>query len=158
MTRAANGSGMVKFEFDDEHVTSAKGKYTQNDEGEDTQDGKSLLSNTTRSIATGTVPDDLQDFIVTYTPDGDMGEGDFEFRLPSGWEYEEVRVSGGEDHDESGNTVTVELFDHFGQWTFPNSNRRDDVEITFVNITVPDTHGEESFVARSKSRAAASNR
>ena len=137
VTRAADGSGMVTFMYDDQDVTSVKGKQA---------DGKTaLVSNTTKSIASGLTKDDLQDLIVTYKPDGDMGAGEFEFRLPSDWAAEEVRVVGGDSSEVSGNTVTVDFFDYFGE------GAGEDVEITFVDITVPKEHGVVTFVAKSKS-------
>jgi len=137
VTRAADGSGMVTFMYDDQDVTSVKGKQA---------DGTTaLVSNTTMSIPSGLTKDDLRDLIVTYKPDGDMGEGEFEFRLPSDWKAEEVRVVGGDSSEVSGNTVTVDFFDYFGEGS------GEDVEITFVDITVPKEHGVVTFVAKSKS-------
>lgn len=134
VTRAADGSGMITFTY-----TSSSGDVDV------TADGTALVSNTIMSIPAGLTKADLMDLIVTYKPDGDMGAGELEFRLPSGWAAEEVRVNGDDSSAVSGNTVTVDFFDYFGE----GSN--EDVEITFVDITVPKEHGVVNFVAKSKS-------
>ena len=132
---AADGSGTVKFEYESD-VTSMSGKDS---------DGDPLVSNTSMSIPAGLTKDDLRELVVTYTPAGDMGAGggEFEFRLPSDWKAEDVRVSQGT-KEVSGNTVTVDFDPHFGE------AEGDMVEITFADITVPNNHGEVGFTAKSK--------
>ena len=98
MKHAADGSGMVTFEFDGDPIPAlaADGKH-----------------NTDASIPAGIVKDDALDLTVTYQPDGDMGEGEFEIRLPSGWDAEDVQGAGVE---RSGRTVTVSFpHDRFGE-------------------------------------------
>ena len=135
VTHAADGSGMVTFTYEGENVTSMKGK--------DHTGKVALVSNTTMSVPAGLDKGDLRELVVTYAPAGDMGAGEFEFRLPSDWKAEAVRVSGGKE-DVSGNTVTVDLPAHFGE------SSGDMVEITFADITVPQAHGEVGFTAKSK--------
>ena len=133
---AADGSGKVTFMYEGNNVTSMNGK--------DSADPPvALVSNTNVSIPAGLIKGDLSELVVTYTPDGDMGAGEFELRLPSDWEAEDVRVSGGV-AERSGNTVTVDLDAHFGE--APG----EELEITLIDITVPNDHGEVGFTARSK--------
>ena len=47
------------------------------------------------SIPAGLTKDDVRSLIIRYTPEGDMGEGEFEVRLPSGWKAEDILTSGG---------------------------------------------------------------
>ena len=132
---AADGSGVVTFMYENNNVTSMNGK--------DSADPPvALVSNTNVSIPAGLIKGDLSELVVTYTPDGDMGAGEFELRLPSDWEAEDVRVSGGV-AERSGNTVTVDLDAHFGE-------APGELEITLIDITVPNDHGEVGFTARSK--------
>ena len=133
---AADGSGTVTFMYEAENVTSMSGKGHA---------GVALVSNTNVSIPAGIDADDLRELVVTYTPAGDMGAGggEFEFRLPSDWKAEDVRVSGGT-KEVSGNTVTIDFDAHFGE--APG----DLVDITFADITVPTNHGEVGFTAKSK--------
>ena len=120
---------MVMFEFDGDPVPAL------------TADGK---RHTDASIPAGIVKDDALDLTVTYTPDGDMGEGEFEIRLPSGWDAEDVQ---GEGVERSGKIVTVSFpHDRFGE----GSN--DSLEITLIDITVPNTHGNHGFLAKSKNK------
>ena len=79
VTRAASGSGMVTFEFDDKTVVAS---------------GATTKSNTGVSIPAGAVKDDLLEVTLAYTPEGEMGTGAFETRLPAGWDAVEVVVSG----------------------------------------------------------------
>ena len=124
---AADGSGMVTFEFDGDTIPAlaADSKH-----------------NTAASIPAGIVKDDALDLTVTYQPDGDMGEGEFEIRLPSGWDAEDVQGAGVE---RSGRTVTVSFpHDRFGE------GDDDPLEITLIDITVPNTHGNHGFLSKSK--------
>ena len=130
---AADGSGKVTFMYEGNPVTSMAGKDSA---------GVALVSNTNVSIPAGLIKGDLSELVVTYTPDGDMGAGEFELRLPSDWEAEDVRVSGGA-AERSGNTVTVDLDTHFGE-------APGELEITLIDITVPNDHGEVGFTAKSK--------
>ena len=72
-----------------------------------------------------------------------MGDGEFEFRLPSGWDAEELLVDRGDSFNRSGNTVTVDLGDNFGA-------DKESVMLAFSRITVPNNHGEVGFTAKSK--------
>ena len=69
---AADGSGKVAFEFDNFPVVTLGDKN----------------HNAADSIPAGITKDDVRDLIISYTPDGDMGDGEFEIRLPSGWDAE----------------------------------------------------------------------
>ena len=152
---AADGSGTVSFMYEGSNVTSMGGNIFIDDDGnnvtgmnvESSEDNPimelPLVSNTNVSIPAGVAKGDLRELIVTYTPDGDMGAGEFEFRLPSDWKADDVRVSGGEKGG-SGNTVTVDFDVHFGEAD------GDMVEITFADITVPKDYGEIGFTAKSK--------
>ena len=133
---AADGSGMVTFMYEGSDVTSMSGKDAA---------GVALVSNTDMSIPAGLDKDDLRELVVTYTPAGNMGAGggEFEFRLPSDWKAEAVRVSQGT-MEVSGNTVTVDFDPNFGE----ADNAK--VDITFADITVPQNHGEVGFTAKSK--------
>ena len=106
--------------------------------------GVALLSNTIKSIPAGLTKDDEDGYLtVTYTAAGDMGDGEFEFRLPSGWDAEELLVDRGDSFNRSGNTVTVDLGDNFGA-------DKESVMLAFSRITVPNNHGEVGFTAKSK--------
>ena len=137
---AADGSGTVTFEYEDEDVTSVKGKDHA---------GNALVQNTTMSIPGGLTAGDLRELEVIYNPAGDMGtKGEFEFRLPSAWTFKDALVAGGgtkDDKKSSGNTVVVDLDNHFGEAS------GDDVTITFTDITVPNDHGVVGFSAKSTS-------
>ena len=127
MKYAADGSGVVTFKFGGDPIPAlaADGKH-----------------HTDASIPAGIVKDDALDLTVTYQPDGDMGEGEFEIRLPSGWDAEDVQGPGVE---RSGRTVTVSFpHDRFGE------GADDPLEITLIDITVPNTHGNHGFLAKSK--------
>ena len=118
---------MVTFEFGGDTIPAlaADGKH-----------------HTDASIPAGIVKDDALDLTVTYQPDGDMGEGEFEIRLPSGWDAEDVQGAGVE---RSGRTVTVSFpHDRFGE------GKDDPLEITLIDITVPNTHGNHGFLSKSK--------
>ena len=138
---AADGSGVVTFMYETEDVTSMNGKDSK---------GVKLVANTNKSIPAGLAKGDRGRLFVTYTPEGDMGAGEFEFRLPSDWDMEDVRVSGGDGSERSGNTVTVDFNDHFGE------QEGQDIEITFVDITVPSDYGEVGFTAKSKNAKSSS--
>ena len=127
MKHAADGSGTVTFHFDGDPVPALAA------------DG---VHHTDASIPAGIVKDDAVDLTVMYEPDGDMGEGEFEIRLPSGWDAEDVQGPGVE---RSGKTVTVSFpHDRFGE------GGDDPLEITLIDITVPNTHGNHGFLAKSK--------
>ena len=126
---AVDGSGMVMFDFEGKNVTSRSG----------------APSNTEKSVFAGVTKDDELELTVTYTPDGDMGAGQFEVRLPSGWSAETVRSDGNESNAElSGDTVTATLPEDFG------SSESDKAIIVLENITVPNRHGDHAFISRSK--------
>ena len=129
---AADGSGMVTFVLDDD--TDVTGK-------------KSPLSSSMLSVPAGLVKDDARSLIATYMPEGDMGAGEFEIRLPSSWKKysvkDNVTVSGGASFKVSGNTVTAKFDAYFGEQV-------EDLVITFMDITVPNSHGNHAFLAKSK--------
>ena len=127
---AAGGSGTVTFALDDDtDVTYKKGS----------------LLNSRNSIPAGITKDDdvPRSLIATYTPEGDMGDGEFEIQLPSGWDASEVIVSGAEDMEKDGNTVTATFPVYFGE-------QAEALDITFVDITVPNKHGDHGFLSKSK--------
>ncbi len=131
---AANGSGKVTFEFGSGLVKPL---------------AKGVNANTNESIPAGTVKDDEHSLRVIYTPDGDMGAGEFEIRLPSDWNAAEVLTSLDDNPkvNKAGDkitTVTAALPALFGE------SASDRLVLTFTNITVPKTHGNQAFVARSK--------
>ena len=126
--QAANGSGVLTFEFGGNLVLPLTGE---------------IKRHTDVSIPAGIIADDALDLILVYTPDGDMGAGEFEVRLPSGWDAAEIQAS----HDgmeQSGRVVTVPLPDHFGEAS------AEKLEITLVDVTVPNVHGNRPFLAKSK--------
>ena len=131
---AANGSGEVTFEFGSGTVKPL---------------ATGINTNTAESIPAGTVADDEHSLRVIYTPDGDMGAGEFEIRLPSGWNAAEVLTSLDDNPTvkKSGDkitTVTAALPALFGE------SGSDRLVLTFTKIIVPKTHGNQAFVARSK--------
>ena len=67
---AADGSGIVTFEFDGTPVA------TLGDKNHNAKD----------SIPAGIAKENVRNLVIRYTPDGDMDEGEFEVRLPSGLE------------------------------------------------------------------------
>ena len=103
---AANGSGMVTFEYNNTTVNPLAG---------------AVKRNTDASVPAGTVKDDKQDLTLTYKPVGYMDTGAFEIRLPSRWNATDVLISGGGDDPKvvkSGDyikTVTVDFYVHFGK-------------------------------------------
>ena len=132
---AASGSGKVTFEFGGENVTSSEKPNP----------------NTDASIPAGLVADDGRNLIVTYDPDGDMGEGKFEIQMPTGWSAESISVSGEESVTPaegsavgSRGEVTVMLPEHFGQAPAY------DIEIIFEGITVPNVYGDQKFTVKTK--------
>ena len=106
--------------------------------------------NTEASIPAGIVKDDARSLVLTYMPVGNMGKGGFEFRMPSGWSAEDILTSGdtkttpAEGEVKAGTTVTSILPEYFGE---TNGYA---LEITLVDITVPNSHGSKGFVAKSK--------
>ena len=131
VNRAADGSGMVMFDFEGEDVKPS---------------GK---SNTAASVPAGLVKEDAKDLTVIYKPVGDMvgdsGAAEFEIRLPSGWKVGAVRASVPDsDVDVEGNTINVDLRDHFGE------DDGHELEIVLESITVPNDHGDDLFVAKSR--------
>ena len=72
-----------------------------------------------------------------------MGEGNFEIQLPSGWEAREVIVSGAESMKRDGNTVTATFPVYFGE-------QEETLDVTFVDITVPNKHGDHGFLSKSE--------
>ena len=127
--RAADGSGTVTFELDGDDVT-----------------GGSAGGNSAMSIPAGLTKDDVRNLIVKYTPEGDMGAGQFEVRLPSLWAAEDVLTSGDEKTTKTGDPVHTILLDfpeHFGE-------AEESVEITLVDVTVPNSHGDHGFLSKSK--------
>ena len=126
--RAADGSGTVAFELDGPNVT-----------------GGSASGNSAMSIPAGLTKDDVRNLVITYTPEGDMGAGEFEVRLPSGWKAEDVLTSGDEKTTKTGDPVHTILLDfpeHFGE-------AKESVEITLVDVTVPNKHGDHGFLSKS---------
>ena len=111
MKHAADGSGTVMFELDDVDVTGSSDS----------------VSNASESIPAGVTADDVLNLVVTYVPDGDMGEGEFEIQLPSGWTAADVLTSGDESTTKSGDpvhTVTTKFLNILGrlgptQWKSP---------------------------------------
>ncbi len=132
VTHAADGSGKVMFEFDGVEV-----KAFDNDK---------IKSNTDASVPASLTKDDTFDLIVTYMPEGDMvgdsGTAEFQITLPGNWQAEDVRSSGS-DVSRSGNTITAKFKDHFGEIA-------ESLEIVLEDITVPDDHGNDRFVAKSR--------
>ena len=134
---AANGSGTVTFEYNNTTVNPL---------------ASGVERNTDASVPAGTVEGDKQDLTLTYKPVGYMDTGEFEIRLPSGWNATDVLISGGGGDPtvvKSGDyirTVTVDFYAHFGE------EDRHDLEIILENITVPKDHGNDVFIARSKSK------
>ena len=135
---AENGSGMVTFEYNNTIVNPLVGDVKRN---------------TDASVPAGTVEGDRQSLTLTYKPVGYMDTGAFEVRLPSGWNATDVFISGGEgdpkvdkSSDDVIRTVTVDFHAYFGE------EDSHDLEITLENITVPKEHGNDVFVARSKSK------
>ena len=135
VTLAANGSGKVTFEFGG--IGEVKPLAT------------GINVNTNASIPAGTAASEHHSLRVVYTPDGDMDAGEFEIRLPSGWNAVEVLTSLDDDPTikKSGDkitTVTAALPAVFGE------RLGEILVLTFTDITVPKTHGNQAFVARSK--------
>ena len=133
---AASGSGMVTFEFEGVSVKA----FDNNDK---------VKSNTNASVPASLAEGDNRDLIITYTPEGDMigdkVEAQFQITLPSGWNMKSHRASVDDKYvTKSGNTITTKLRDRFGE------NDGDNLEIVLENITTPDDHGNDRFVARSK--------
>ena len=133
MKLAANGSGKVAFEFDNLPVTTLGDKNHNADD----------------SIPAGITKDDVLDLIIRYTPDGDMDEGEFEVRLPSGWKAEEIITSGPiNTTTKTGDpvhTVAVDFLSNFGV-------EKESIDITLVDVTVPNKHGNNGFRSKSKSK------
>ena len=80
---------------------------------------------------------------MRYEPEGDMGEGAFEVKLPRGWSATEALVDGVNKLD--GNTVSVTFPDeYFGE------SAEEELVIEFQDITVPDAHGNYNFITKTK--------
>ena len=75
---AADGSGKVEFSFDSVEVVALT----------DTN------HNTDKSIPAGIVAADAHSVELIYKPDGDMGAGEFDFRMPSGWSAADILTEG----------------------------------------------------------------
>ena len=133
---AADGSGEVTFEFDGVEVKPLG-------------DGKTVKANSAASIPAGITKDDARSLILIYTPDGDLGAGEFEFRMPSGWSAADILTSGdtkttpADGEVKAGTTVTSTLPEYFG------AAAGYALEITLVDITVPNSHGDKGFLAKS---------
>ena len=87
--------------------------------------GNSILS-----IPAGITKDDVRNLIIKYTPEGDMGAGEFEVRLPSGWKAEDILTSGDDSTEKTGDpvhTITLDFPEHFGE-------AEESVEITLVDV------------------------
>ena len=131
---AANNSGMVTFKFGGETVNGSEDP----------------TENTEVSIPAGLTAEDGYDLLVTYKPIGEMGEGEFELRMPSGWSAADILYSGEESATPadsavaSGDIIKVTFPDRFG--------RTDDylIDITLVDIAVPNEYGNQRFSARAK--------
>ena len=134
--RAADGSGEVMFAFDGVPIKPLG-------------DGKTVKANAAASIPAGIVADDAHSLVLTYKPVGDMGEGEFEFQMPAGWSAADILTSGdakttpASGEVKARTTVTSELPEHFGE-------TEDVLEITLLDVTIPDKHGDQPFVAKSK--------
>ena len=130
---AADGSGKVTFEFENFPVATLGDKN----------------HNAADSIPAGITKDDVRDLIISYTPDGDMDEGEFEVRLPSGWKAEEIFTSGPiNTTTKTGDpvhTVAVDFLSNFGV-------AEESIDITLVDVTVPNKHGNNGFRSKSKSK------
>ena len=125
--RAADGSGTVEFEYDDRGVVTGSS------------------GNSAMSIPAGLTKDDVRSLIIRYKPEGDMGEGEFEVRLPSGWKAEDILTDGDDETTTTGDpvhTVNVTFLEHFGEDV-------EEVEITLVDVTVPNNHGNHGFLSKS---------
>ena len=131
---AANNSGMVTFKF---------GVHNVNGSEDPTE-------NTEVSIPAGLTAADRSDLLVIYEPIGEMGEGEFELRMPSGWSAADILYSGEESATPadgavvSGDIIKVTFLSRFG--------RTDDysIDITLVDIAVPNEYGNQRFSARAK--------
>ena len=132
VTHAADGSGKVMFEFEGVPVIAF--------------DNDKVKSNTNASVPAGLMKGDTLDLIVTYMPEGDMvgdsGTAEFQITLPGNWQAEDVR-SPGSDVSRSDNTITAKFKNHFGE-------TEESLEIVLEDITVPDDHGNDRFVAKSR--------
>ena len=96
-----------------------------------------VTSNTDASIPAGTVADDAVSLAMTYKPEGDMGEGALEVKLPRDWSATEALVDGVNKLD--GNTVSVTFPDeYFGE------SAEEELVIEFQDITVPNAHGNST--------------
>ena len=127
--RAADGSGTVEFELDDGRVVTGSS------------------GNSDLSIPAGLIKDDVRSLIIRYTPEGDMGEGEFEIRLPSDWKADDILTDGDDETTKTGDpvhTVNVTFLEHFGEDV-------EEVEITLVDVTVPNNHGNHGFLSKSAS-------
>ena len=134
---AADGSGEVTFAFNGATVKPLG-------------DGSKVKANAAESIPAGIVAADAHSLVLTYVPVGDMGEGEFEFRMPSGWSAKDILTSGdtkttpAEGEVKAGTTITSELPEHFGETAGYQ------LDITLVDVTIPNKHGDQGLVAKSK--------
>ena len=106
------------------------------------------------SIPAGLTKDDVRSLIIRYTPEGDMGAGEFEVRLPSGWKAENIYTSGDDETTKTGDpvhTITLDFPENFGEADKGKGQIEDFVEITLVDVTVPNKHGNHGFLSKSKS-------
>ena len=137
VTHAARGSGMVTFELDGASLMYLSDK-------DDSPKPNSMMS-----IPAGTTADDILTLALTYMPDGEMGEGEFEIRLPSGWGATEILTvwlnTPGDDAEESNGVLTATFPENFGK----DSN--DALRIRLEGVSTTNRHGNHRFIARSKS-------
>ena len=81
VNHAASGSGMVTFQLDGDDLMP----LSDDEDDEDSPEPNSMLS-----IPAGATADDPHTLTLIYTPSGEMGAGEFEIRLPSGWDAENI--------------------------------------------------------------------
>ena len=85
---------------------------------DDEDDVDSPEPNSEMSIPAGITADDARTLTLIYTPSGEMGAGEFEIRLPSGWDAENILTlwahTAGDDVTRSGQILTVTLPEGFG--------------------------------------------
>ena len=145
VNHAAGGSGMVTFKLDGEDLMPLS------------DDEDSPEPNSEMSIPAGTTADDASTLTLIYKPSGEMGAGEFEIRLPSGWDAENIltlwaHTAGDDDVTRSGQILTVTLPEGFGMVA------ADALEIELEGISAPNRHGNHRFIARSKSEGASLGR
>ena len=132
---AANNSGMVTFKFNN---------------NKDATSSDDPVDNTDESVPAGLITGDGYNLVVTYMPEGEMGEGKLEFQMPSGWSAADVRVSGDESSTlpelpvESGDIITSTFYEGFGD------SALDLIDITLVDITTPNQYGRPEIHCQSQ--------